>query len=269
MYLYLAHIDDKDTRKFSNLKEAVLFDIDGDGLRDTIAILECGDELVPIVCMGEYESWGVTYCKKADYSAAEELINNVSDMTAKNVVAYYRGNQDENTSGIAGVKAAFDGAKTMTLADTDFCVNYKGKVFGPVMQWSDFTTALGYPKNYEDNNFGFISSEDGYRWELRYPASSETPYDFRVVLVSPSMEREGTDTFIDFIGLDQTPTYRDVKVGDSIDVVKAAYGMPTDVRAYEASDAFVSVVYENAIGSLEFVIDDGNKVFAIMIDFAE
>ena len=56
MYLYLAHIDDKDTRKFSNLKEAVLFDIDGDGLRDTIAILECGDELVPIVCMGEYES---------------------------------------------------------------------------------------------------------------------------------------------------------------------------------------------------------------------
>ena len=258
-----------DTREFSYVNDVMLFDIDDDGCKETIALLVYGDELVPIVCMGDHESWGVTYCKEADQSIAKELLENVSELTADNIIAYFE-EQIESLApeGVKNVKAAFEGVKSMPLADTDFCVDYNGQVFGPIMEWSDFTTVLGYPQKYEDNNEGFISAEEGYRWELRYPESQKNPYDFRVVLVSEAMEREGADTYIDFIGLDQTPTYRGVKVGDSVDALKDAYGMPTDIRLYEASENYVSAFYENEAGSLEFVLDSSNNIWTIMIHFA-
>ena len=178
-------------------------------------------------------------------------------------------NKDEEPADLlTRVKEAFEDADDMSFDDTDFVVDYDGNVFDSTSKWDDYTKALGYPEKYEDNNFGFISNEEGYRWELRYPASSEMPYEFRVILVSPSMEREGADTYIDFIALDQAPTKRGIKAGDSLEALKGAYGKPGSIEPYEAANKLVSVIYSCDTGNLEFVLDDDTVKYIIM-DFAK
>ncbi len=170
---------------------------------------------------------------------------------------------------ITEVKNYFEGSESVSLMDEDFCVLYDSNYYGADTYWGSIVATLGYPEYYEDNNNGYISSDNGYRWELRYPeAGISTPYDFRVVLVSPSMEKEGADTYIDFIGLDQTPTYRYVKVGDSIEDVREAYGMPSDVELYGTADNLANVIYEDEKGKLEFVVDESNIIKYITIDYA-
>ncbi len=170
---------------------------------------------------------------------------------------------------ITEVKNYFEGSESVSLIDEDFYVLYDSNYYGADTYWENIVATLGYPEYYEDNNNGYISSDNGYRWELRYPeAGVSTPYDFRVVLVSPSMEEEGADTYIDFIGLDKTPTYRFVKVGDSIDDVKEAYGMPTDVELYGTTDNLANIIYEDEKGKLEFVVDESNIIKYITIDYA-
>ena len=176
---------------------------------------------------------------------------------------------DVDNSFITEVKNYFEGSESVSLMDEDFCILYDSNCYGADTYWGSIVETLGYPEYYEDNNNGYISSDNGYRWELRYPDAGLTmPYDFRVVLVSPSMEEEGADTYIDFIGLEQTPTYRQVKVGDSIEEIKDAYGMPTDVELYGTADNIANIIYENEKGKLEFVVDESNIIKYITIDYA-
>lgn len=90
-----ALINETDSREFSYIVEAALRDVDGDGLKDTIAILSFGDDIIPIVCLGDHESWGVIYCAEAKNDVTEWLIDNVSDITADNVIKYILEHQEE------------------------------------------------------------------------------------------------------------------------------------------------------------------------------
>ena len=92
----VALIDDKDLSDFSYIVEAVFCDVDGDGIKDTIAILAFGEDVVPVLCMGSYEYLGVPYYfDKSKSSVTEWLIENVSDINADNVIAYILWHQDE------------------------------------------------------------------------------------------------------------------------------------------------------------------------------
>ncbi len=177
----------------------------------------------------------------------------------------------ESTSGdhLAAVRKILEDDYDLYVDEMDFCVDYKSGFFDATSKWDDYVDALGYPAKYEENNNGFISSEDGYRWEMRYPASFQDPYDFRVVLVSPSMEREGADTYIDYIALDQTPTMRGIKAGDSLEDLKTAYGKPSSIEPYGATSDLVSVVYSCETGDLEFVVDETDTVKYIMMHLAK
>ena len=90
-----ALINETDSREFSSIREVVLRDVDGDGLSDTIAILTFGDDVVPVLCMGDHENWGVTYCSEAKSAVTKWLSDNVSDMTADNVISFILEHQDE------------------------------------------------------------------------------------------------------------------------------------------------------------------------------
>ena len=88
-------IDETDLGDFNYIAEVVLCDVNGDNLRDTIAILAFGDDIIPVLCMGDHENWGVTYCAEAKSAVTEWLIDNVRDITADNVIKYILEHQEE------------------------------------------------------------------------------------------------------------------------------------------------------------------------------
>ena len=90
-----ALIDETDSRRFSSIKEVALRDLDGDGLKDTIAVLDFGGDIVPVVCMGKQENWGVTYCYDPKSSVTEWISGGISDITVDNVINYVMEHQDE------------------------------------------------------------------------------------------------------------------------------------------------------------------------------
>lgn len=90
-----ALIDKTGLDTFNKVKEIALCDVNADGHKDTIAILKFGDDTVPVLCLGDYESWGVTYCAEAKSDVTEWLIDNVGDMKADNVISYISEHQDE------------------------------------------------------------------------------------------------------------------------------------------------------------------------------
>jgi hypothetical protein len=202
---------------------------------------------------------------EADKSETTEVVAEASTEETSTSVERESTGQDH----LSAVRKVFEDDEDLFVDETDFCVDYKSGFFVSTSKWDDYVDELGYPEKYEENNKGFISSEDGYRWEMRYPASFQDPYDFRVVLVSPSMEREGADTYIDYIAFDQTPTMRGIKAGDSLEDVKYAYGKPNSIEPYGATSDLVSVVYSCETGDLEFVVDDTDTVKYIMMKFAK
>ena len=180
---------------------------------------------------------------------------------------------EENTvDHLSAVKQTIEESDTeqLSLKDEDFNVTYNNITFDSTSNLDDYVDALGYPANYEDYNYGYISSENGYRWEMRYPAAGQDPFDFRVVFVSPSMEREGADTYPDFIVLDQTATARGIQVGNTLTDLLESYGVPTDIaKTNEDSDEHITLTYSGDLGSIDFGIDENDSIDSITIDFAK
>lgn len=183
------------------------------------------------------------------------------------------GEIEENTvDHLSEVKQTIEESNTeqLSLNDEDFNVTYNNITFDSTSNWDDYVEALGYPSNYEDNNYGYISSENGYRWEMRYPAAGQDPFDFRVVLVSPSMEREGADTYPDFIVLDKTATARGIQVGNTLTDLLESYGVPTDIaQTNEDSDEHITLTYSGDLGNIDFGIDENDSIYYITIDYAK
>ena len=91
-----AWLDENSFSDYSYIVEAVICDVNGDGHKDTVAILVFGDDIVPVLSMGkDDEGWRMVYGAEAKSSVSEWLIENVSDITADNVISYILEHQDE------------------------------------------------------------------------------------------------------------------------------------------------------------------------------
>lgn len=168
------------------------------------------------------------------------------------------------------IEDAFSKAKETDRSEEDFTVSYNGFDIGPDTTYQEIIDALGYPEHFEENNNGFVSAEDGYRWELSYPDASEHGYnafDVRIVCVSPSNDPEGPDTYIDFVYF-TCPTYRDVAIEDSIYSLVDIYGAPDEIRE-SSCPGFTEVVYEFNGNELEFTIMPDYTIRFLRIHFAK
>ena len=160
---------------------------------------------------------------------------------------------------------AFKEAERIKLSEEDFTFEYDDNTFGISSKWRDFADILGYPDEHEENNYGYVTTDNaGYRWSMRYPSQSESDYDFQVVMVSPSMEREGEDTYIESIVLMQTETYRGIKAGDSVSDLAAAYGRPNCITVHKGNDEWSDITYTYNQYVIVFVIADGKILFVEM-----
>jgi hypothetical protein len=163
------------------------------------------------------------------------------------------------------IEDAFSDAEDVDLTKEDVSISYNGLDIGPDTTYQEIIDAYSYPENFEDNNNGFISSENGYRWQLQYPDQSDYDYDVRIVCVSPSMEPEGPDTYIDFVYFG-IPTKKGVTERDSIYTLAQVYGAPDDIRE-AACPEYTDIVYEFDGNELIFTILPDNTIVYMRIDF--
>lgn len=149
------------------------------------------------------------------------------------------------------------------LSEQDFSFEYENNTFSLTSTQRDFVEALGYPNEYEENNYGYVSTNDDvYYWEMIYPSQSEFEYGFKVVFVSPSLEREGADTYIGHISLKQVETFRGVKVGDSVIDIADSYGKPDSITVDDANAEWSDITYAYLNYSIVFVVS-GDKIIDI------
>lgn len=84
-----------DRLKCTNVKEIEFCDINGDSYNDMIAILEYGDEIVAVLCGGGLDKDGSYVYDQWKDGYSDWLSDNVSDITAANVIDYILEHQDE------------------------------------------------------------------------------------------------------------------------------------------------------------------------------
>ena len=164
------------------------------------------------------------------------------------------------------VEVLFANAKDCVLTDRDFEFEYNGNTFSIGSKWSDYVDKVGYPKEYEQNNYGYITTdEEGYKWSMRYPVQSDFHFDFSVVLCSPSCDREGKDTFVSHVDLENVATARGVKGGDSLGNLESAYGKPSRIEDFGNDAGWTKIIYENEKGQIVFVTDGKIILYTILI----
>lgn len=161
----------------------------------------------------------------------------------------------------------FENSERIELSDRDFTFEYEDNTFSISSTWSDYVDALGYPDEYEENNYGYVNTNsDGYYWEMIYPSQSEFEFGFYVVFVSPSLERESEDTYVHHICLKQVETFRGIKAGDSISDLADAYGKPDSITVDEGNDEWSDITYTYQDYSIVFVVSDDKVLFVNMYD---
>ena len=163
------------------------------------------------------------------------------------------------------IEDAFSDAEDIDLTKEDIIVSYNELDIGPETSYQEIIDAYSYPERFEDSNNGFISAEEGYRWELQYPNQFDYDFDVRIVCVSPSMDPEGPDTYIDFVYFG-IPTKKGVTERDSIYTLAQVYGAPDDIRE-AACPEYTDVVYELDGNELIFTILPDNTIVYMHIDF--
>ena len=153
--------------------------------------------------------------------------------------------------------AVFEGAEEIALTDDDFVFEYEGHTFSIDNDWHDYIDELGYPEEYDENNYGYITTYNtGYWWRMQYPSAGNHEWYFAVTLVSPSRVREGDDTVVDAISLNLTPTARGIKAGDSVETLAAVYGAPDRIEYFEDNAGMVFVIYKGKTGEIAFAVNN-------------
>ena len=139
------------------------------------------------------------------------------------------------------------------LTDADFEVTYKGYVINQDTKAEELMDKLGVPKGFEDNNNGYISTEDGYRqWELDYP-DFYSIHDMRVIFAT---DMKTDETYIETIALENIETARGVKKGDSRQAVYESCGLPTVEMPYADNEEYTELGYIKDNKILSFVVDN-------------
>ena len=159
----------------------------------------------------------------------------------------------------------FADANECVLTPQDYTFEYNGNTFSIDDNWNDYVDKLGYPEHFEENNYGYINTnEDGYWWEMIYPDQSHSDYDFHVVFISPSLEREGEDTIFNNIALNNTPTFRGIKSGDSLASLASVYGRPDGFDDFGNDPGWMNIIYEDETGQIVFVTDREKIIYTIL-----
>lgn len=165
------------------------------------------------------------------------------------------------------IKKVFEDSEESNLTDDDFTVSYNGLNLGPQTSYQDLIGTLPYPENFETNHNGYISTtEDGYRWQLNYPDQSDYNYEVRINCLSPAIDPEGPDSYIENVWLG-IPTSRGISLYDSIFSLAEVYGSPDEIRKAEYSDNYTKVVYKNGSNQLIFTISPDCTVAYVEIDY--
>lgn len=167
--------------------------------------------------------------------------------------------EDDSDESLSDVFKNFEKTE---LSEQDFTFEYEDNTFSLSNTWSEYVDVLGYPEEYEQNNYGYISTNDtGYVWGMCYPSQGYFDYGFHVVFVSSSMERDGTDTYVDHVTLKQVETFRGIKTGDSVNDLAAAYGKPDNITVNEGNAEWSEITYTYLNYSIVFVVSDDKVLF--------
>lgn len=167
--------------------------------------------------------------------------------------------EDDSDESLSDVFKNFEKTE---LSEQDFTFEYEDNTFSLSNTWSEYVDVLGYPEEYEQNNYGYVNTNsDGYYWEMIYPSQSEFEFGFYVVFVSPSLEREGADTYVHHICLKQVETFRGIKAGDSVNDLAAAYGKPDNITVNEGNAEWSDITYTYMNYSIVFVVSDDKVLF--------
>ena len=203
-----------------------------------------------------------------DYSGIKEGSLSYTLIPSDNAYGYTLDTDSIQFKDIYDQYSLFDDAELCKLTKDDFTLTYLNITFGLNNTWHDYVRVLGYPKDYEENNRGYISSDNGFWWHMRYPSLQDDDYMFDIVMVSPSLQRESNDSYIDHITLKETPTKRGVKAGDSVAKLVTDYGKPSMIAMNINNDDWKEIIYENENGRITFVIDNDNIIqHVIFSDF--
>lgn len=177
--------------------------------------------------------------------------------------------QEENsdTSMVAeeNVQATQSDLPECELEDADFEVTYEGYTINGQTTAEDIESNLGVPEDFEDNNNGYIATvEDEWRWQLIYPDFTNES-DIKVVFYTDLVTDE---TMIKMVALVNVETYRGIAVGDSMDDVHKAYGLPTEEMPYESNAEYLELDYVKDNQRISFVIDEASGLVKyIYVDY--
>lgn len=131
---------------------------------------------------------------------------------------------------IQDLKTLVSKYKKKPMTDKDFEVTYRGFTVTPKSSIQDIARHLGIPEDFEDNNYGYVSTKKDIRhWGLIYPLSGEE--DITYLISSENISGQEVllaKGSISFVRLEKISTYRGVKVGDSIKKVLDLYGVPDE-----------------------------------------
>ncbi|WP_152663452.1 FG-GAP repeat protein [Paenibacillus wulumuqiensis] len=112
------------------------------------------------------------------------------------------------------------------LQQNDFDITYKQEAIHKETNIQTIIAHLGYGEGYEDNNNGYISSEDDYRrWNLSYPDYQQPRIR---LIVRTNMNTEKEQLAAVSIESPDIRTKRGLKLGDSVDRLYELYGKPTN-----------------------------------------
>ena len=146
------------------------------------------------------------------------------------------------------------------LNEEDFTITYKSFEINGDTEVEEIENSLGYGRDFEINNNGFISSGIGsVRWQAVYPNYDEA--ELRTVFLTTSSE-----TYLVFVELNKLATKRGIRVGDSYEILLEKYGEPK--RIFEPCENHETYRYTLNEKYIDFVFDTLSKTIQyIMIDY--
>lgn len=174
-------------------------------------------------------------------------------------------NSDTSIVAEENVQATQSDLPECELEDADFEVTYEGYTINGQTTAEDIESNLGVPEDFEDNNNGYIATvDDEWRWQLIYPDFTNES-DIKVVFYTDLVTDE---TMIKMVALVNVETYRGIAVGDSMDDVYEAYGLPTEEMPYESNAEYLELDYVKDDQRISFVVDEASGLVKyIYVDY--
>lgn len=111
------------------------------------------------------------------------------------------------------------------LTEEDFTISYQSFVINEETTVDDIENALGFGRDFEDNNYGYISSGIDYsrRWQAVYPNHDEQ--ELRIIFLTTSSD----ETYLVFVDISQLGTRRGIRPGDTVETLIEKYGEPDSI----------------------------------------